>query len=162
MSNNRKALVEMVSRALSGKGAHAQTKTVFAGLDWKVAGIRPKGVPHSLFQLLNHMVYWQEWVVRWLKGEKPPIPKHASAGWPGSPAPASAREWQRALGAFRSGLDTLARQSRQADLFARRGKLSGLEMLQAIFSHNSYHAGQVVLLRQTLGAWPASSRGLTW
>jgi hypothetical protein len=35
-------------------------------------------------------------------------------------------------------------------------------MLQAIASHNSYHAGQVVALRQILAAWPPPSGGLTW
>ena len=162
MSSDRQALEKIASRALSGKGAHVETKHLFAGLGWKVAGTRPEGVPHSLFQLLNHMTYWQDWVVKWLEGENPPIPKHASGGWPGSPAPASAREWQRAARGFRSGLDRLARQSREADVLATRGKHSRLGMLQAIASHNSYHAGQVVLLRQVLGTWPPPSGGLTW
>jgi hypothetical protein len=35
-------------------------------------------------------------------------------------------------------------------------------MLQTIGSHNSYHAGQVVIVRQALDAWPPPSGGLTW
>jgi hypothetical protein len=35
-------------------------------------------------------------------------------------------------------------------------------MLQTIGAHNSYHLGQVVQLRQMLGAWPPASGGLTW
>jgi len=35
-------------------------------------------------------------------------------------------------------------------------------MLQAIASHTSYHAGQVVLVRQMLGTWPPPSGGVTW
>jgi hypothetical protein len=31
-------------------------------------------------------------------------------------------------------------------------------MLQTAASHNSYHAGQIVILRQMLGAWPASRK----
>jgi uncharacterized damage-inducible protein DinB len=162
MSSNRKILERTVGNALSGKGAHVQTKNLFAGLDWKVAGARPEGVPHSLFQLLNHMSYWQHWVVKWLDGEEPPVPKHASGSWPGSPGPASAKEWQRAVRSFRSGLQKLDRRSRDADLLAARGKHSRLGMLQAIASHNSYHVGQAVLLRQMLGTWPPPSGGLTW
>jgi uncharacterized damage-inducible protein DinB len=162
MSSDRQVLEKIASRALSGKGAHVETKNLFAGLDWKVVGTRPEGVPHSLFQLLNHLTYWKDWVVKWLDGENPPIPKHASGGWPGSPTPASAREWQRAARGFRSGLDRLARQSREADLLATRGKHSRLGMLQTIASHNSYHLGQAVLLRQMLGTWPPPSGGLTW
>jgi uncharacterized damage-inducible protein DinB len=162
MSTDGKILEKTVGNALSGKGAHADTKNLFAGLEWKATGTRPEGVPHSIFQLLNHMSYWQDWVVKWLDGENPPIPQHASGGWPGSQAPASAKEWQRAVRGFRSGLDGLARRSREADLLTKRGKHSRLGMLQAIASHNSYHAGQVVVLRQVLGSWPPPSGGVTW
>jgi uncharacterized damage-inducible protein DinB len=162
MSTDRKILEKMIGNALSGKGAHVATKDLFAGLNWKLAGTRPEGAPHSAFQLLNHMAFWQDWVVKWLDGESPAIPKHAAGSWPGSPSPVDAKEWQGAVRGFRGGLDKLARQSRQADLLTRRGKNTRLGMLQAIASHNSYHAGQVVVLRQLVGAWPPPSGGVTW
>lgn len=162
MSADHKPLEKTIGNALSGKGAHVATKDLFSGLNWKRAGKRPEGAPHSIFQLLNHMVFWQDWVVKWLDGESPAIPRHASGGWPGNPSPADAKEWQGALQGFRSGLEKLSRQSRQADLLTRRGKNSRLGMLQTIASHNSYHAGQVVVLRQVLGAWPPPSGGVTW
>jgi len=162
MSNERKILEQTVGNALSGKGAHVATKNLFAGLNCKVAGTQLEGAPHSVFQLLNHMAYWQDWVVKWLDGGNPEVPAHASGGWPGSPTPGGAREWQQAVRGFRSGLQKLDQQSRQADLLAMRGEHSRLGMLQAIAAHNSYHAGQVVILRQILGAWPPPSGGVTW
>ncbi len=162
MAGSRNTLEKTIGSALSGKGSHVATKTLFAGLGWKAAGARPQGVPHSVFQLLNHMSYWQDWVVKWLDGENPPVPKHASGGWPGSVGPASAKAWQQAVRDFRNGLAKLERQSREADLLTKRGKHSRLGMLQALASHNSYHAGQIVMLRQILGAWPPPSGGLTW
>ena len=162
MSSNSKVLENAVAYALSIEGAHVETRSTFERLDWRVAGTRPEGVPHSIYQLLNHMIYWQEWVVKWLDGEKPAIPKHASGSRPGSAGPASPEEWERAAGVFGNGLDELDRRSRDADLFSKLGKKSRLEMLHTIASHNSYHLGQVVLLRQILGAWPPPSGGLTW
>jgi uncharacterized damage-inducible protein DinB len=47
-------------------------------------------------------------------------------------------------------------------LLEKRAKSSPLQMLHAIAAHNSYHLGQVVVLRQMLGAWPPPSGGLTW
>jgi len=35
-------------------------------------------------------------------------------------------------------------------------------MLHTIATHNSYHAGQVALLRQLLRKWPPPSGGVTW
>ena len=162
MKSNRRILEKAAGNALSGTGSHVATKNLFEGLGWKAAGTRPETVPHSIFQLLNHMSYWQDWVVKWLDGETPPIPKHAAGGWPGASAPESAKEWQRAVRGFRSGLVNLDRQSREADLTTVRGKHSRLGMLQAIASHTSYHAGQVVLLRRMLSAWPPPSGGLTY
>ena len=162
MSSSRKILEKIVGNSLSGKGSHVATKNLFAGLDWKVVGARPKGVPHSIFQLLNHISYWQNWVVKWLDGKNPPIPKHASGGWPGSPGPKGSKEWRRAVRGFQSGLKKLDHQAREADLLVTRGKYTRLGMLQAIASHTSYHAGQVVVVRQMLGTWPPPSGGVTW
>jgi DinB superfamily len=162
MNGDRKVLGRVLDRALSGKGAHVGTGDVFAGLTWKAAGSRPRGVPHSAFQLLNHMTYWQDWVVEWLGGHTPRVPKHAAGGWPGPPAPATPGEWQKALGRYRSGLKALERWSRKEDPLAKRGTQTRLEMLQAIASHNSYHVGQVVIMRQMGGTWPPPKGGLTW
>ena len=162
MSSDRKILERTVCRALSGKGFHAEAKNTLEGIDWMTAGTRPDGAPHSVFQLLNHMTYWQEWVVRWLDGEKPAIPKHASGSWPGSTGPKGRKEWEQAVRRFGHGLDEMDRRSRDTDLLSSPGGKSRLEMLQTIASHNSYHLGQVVLLRQMLGVWPPPSGGLTW
>jgi uncharacterized damage-inducible protein DinB len=162
MGCDQRILKNVVGRALSGKGAHVAAARVFSGLDARAAGTRPENVPHSLFQLLNHIVYWQDWVVKWLNGEKPRVPRHASGSWPGSPAPSNATEWQRSVRHFQTGLKELERRSREADLLAGIGKQSRLEMLHAIASHNSYHIGQAVMLRQILGKWPPPSGGLTW
>lgn len=45
-----------MTRALSGKGAHVEIRHAFEGLDLKIAGARPNGAAHSIFQLLNHMI----------------------------------------------------------------------------------------------------------
>jgi len=156
------ALRGTVGKALSGKDAHVEARGVLAGLDWRVAGARPDGAPHSVFQLVSHMTYWQEWVVKWLDGKKPRAPKHASGGWPGGMAPASPQEWERTVRRFGDALEGLEKRSREADLLSKRGKTTRLEMLHVIGSHTSYHVGQVALLRQLLGAWPPPSGGVTW
>ena len=162
MSADGKALEKLARGALSGKGAHVETKDVFAGLDWQAAGSMPRGVPHSLYQLLKHMSYWQDWVVEWLKGNDPAGPRHASGSWPAKAGPSSRRDWDEAVRQFRHGLVELERGCRGVDLSSGRGRKSRLEMLHTIGAHNSYHSGQVAFLRQLLGKWPPPSGGLTW
>ena len=151
-----------LSRALTGEGSHVEAKDVFDGLDWNVAGRQPEGAPHSILQLLNHLIYWQDWVVSWLDGEDPPIPEHAAGSWPGAPRPEDAIAWDQAVQRFVEGLERLISHVREADLFTEGDGKTRLEMLQTIALHNSYHLGQVVLMRQLLGAWPPPSGGLTW
>ena len=161
-SSDDKVLSQIVGRALSGEGAHAATENAFDGLDWKVAAVQPPGVPHSIFELLAHTSYWQDWVLQWLDGKDPAVPKHAAGSWPKKPAPASAEEWKREVRNFCVGLDKLEGRCRKVDLLGAIGKTSRLQMLHAIASHTSYHIGQVVMLRQLLGKWPPPSGGLTW
>ncbi len=162
MKNELEVVEKSILRGLSGEGAHAEAKHAFEGADWEIAGIRPDGVPHSLFQLLNHLIYWQDWVVSWLDGDNPPIPESAADSWPGSVDPANDEVWQEAIARFTDGITGLTRRSKEANLFSKGDRKSQLEMLQTIASHNSYHLGQVVFLRQILGAWPPPSGGLTW
>jgi uncharacterized damage-inducible protein DinB len=100
--------------------------------------------------------------VQWLTGKKPALPKHAGGSWPGENAPQDVEEWREALHQFEQSLQALIRASQEKDLLHKQGTKTRLEMLQTIASHNSYHLGQVVLMRQTLGAWPPPSGGLTW
>ena len=162
MSDDNRIVQKALGNALSGKGAHVATKNLFEGLDWKLAGARPKGAPHSIFELMSHMTYWQNWVVTWLDGGNPVIPEHAAGSWPMKRAPASQEDWASALKSYRSSLEGLERRSRKGDLLAKRGKYTRLGMLHAIASHNSYHLGQAAFLRQMLGAWPPPSGGVTW
>jgi uncharacterized damage-inducible protein DinB len=149
-------------RALSGKGSHVGAGDVCSGLDWKSAGAKPRGAPHSVYEILEHMSYWQDWAVRWFDGEKPAAPRHASGSWPAAAAPSSRPDWDEAVARFRRGLATLERSCRGAGRPSSRGAQRRLEMLHTIAAHNSYHAGQVAFLRQLLGKWPPPSGGVTW
>lgn len=86
MTNDQKVLKKMILHALSGKGAHVAVTDAFARLDWKLTGVQIEGAPHCIFQLLNHMIYWKQWAVKWLAGQKPPLPKDAVGSWSGKAA----------------------------------------------------------------------------
>ena len=122
-------------RALTGKDAHVETGSVLGGMDWKLAGVRPDGAPHSVFQLANYIVYWQEWAVSWLDGKKPRPPRHASGCWPGKERPASRREWERTTRRLEKAVGALRTRARDADLWPRRGRWTPLEILLVIGSH---------------------------
>jgi uncharacterized damage-inducible protein DinB len=120
--------------ALSGRRAHVDGVRALEGLEWRLAGERPGGVPHSVFRTLRHLLYWQDLYLEWLGGGAPAWPEHDPEGWPGEEAPADAAEWET----------------------------TALQAIQAIAAHNSYHLGQIVLIRRMLGAWPPPGGGDSW
>ncbi len=162
MSEPQETVRKTLGDALSGRGAHALTAEIFDGAPWEWAGALPDGSPHSMFQLVNHLVYWQDFALEWLDGAKPETPEHDADSWPLGRAPADLGTWERSVERFKTGLAALERRALECDLFKRLGPKTALEILQIVAAHNSYHAGQVAALRRALGTWPPPGGGLTW
>lgn len=154
----------MLLNGLCGNGSHVAPSSVLEGLDWAMTAERPNGAPHSIWQILNHLIYWQEFCLALLRDEKPAVPEHASDTWPDRNAPTSADEWNNAVKVFLEALRAAEQATEvelKGDISARLGR-SRAEVMGMMIGHNSYHLGQIVLLRQMLESWPPPSGGDTW
>ncbi len=150
------------SDALTGRGAHAETAESLDGLTPEQAGAFVPGSPHTIFQTVNHLIYWHDFALAWLAGDKPATPEHAALSWPGTAVPADEAEWQQAVARFREGLAAFRERVDRGDLTEQVGEKSAVEILQLIANHNSYHIGQIALLRRIQAAWPPPAGGATW
>jgi uncharacterized damage-inducible protein DinB len=162
MSSSEDSLKAMRLQALTGRGAHVLTLDALDSMPWNQAGERPGKAPHSVFEIVNHLVYWQDFSVAWLDGERVATPEHAAQSWPGDMAPQSEQEWSERVGEFERGFKALEERIETLDPFEERGPKTVLEIIQLIASHNSYHIGQISLIRRMLGAWPPPAGGATW
>jgi len=162
MNLDHEMLKKVLSQALSGKDAHIGPACAVEGIGWEHASARADDIPHTIFQLLNHMIYWQDWTIRWLDGGDPPLPEHASLSWPGEACPKNQSDWEQAVENFLNGLEELKRRCQERELSSKHGKWSPLEIFNIIALHNSYHLGQLVFARRMTGAWPPPSGGNTW
>ena len=154
-----------LGHALRGEGAHVEVGAALDGMDWRLAGQRPAGAPHSVFQIVAHMVYWQDVFIQRLTGAHAPTPARAADGWPGGAEPATEGEWLAAVGRFDAGLATVQSLVSVATLdepLPNWNHRTRGEAIAGTASHNSYHLGQIVLLRRMLGAWPPPTGGDTW
>jgi len=167
----------MSSRALTellhGKGAHADPVACVEDLSAELAAREIAGFPHSIGQLVFHMNYWMDYELRRIGGERPAYPEHSSESFSPAPSPASARDWEQMQGRFTkllAGLTALANSSpeemrRQIETgHEGDAKLAGtLEaVLWQMVAHNSYHTGQIAMIRRALGVWPPRGGGDTW
>ena len=167
----------MTSRALTellhGKGAHADPIACVADIPAELAARQIEGFPHSIGQLVFHMNYWMDYELRRIRGERPKYPEHSAESFPASPSPADETEWERLRKRFSKLLadfEILANSSRQEldrqieTVHEGDKKIAGsLEaVLWQMVVHNSYHVGQIALIRRALGAWPPKGGGDTW
>ncbi|MBI4551023.1 MAG: DinB family protein [Candidatus Latescibacteria bacterium] len=161
LSTAAAALVE----ALIGRGAHVESVRALEGMDWKLTGRRLRDAPHTIFQILNHIIFWQDFCLRRLRGEQVQVPPRAEVGWPGPESPHHEDEWKATTATFAEGLQdacTIARGPDLDEVLPAWEQTTRYEALRIIASHNSYHIGQIVLLRRMLGAWPPPGGGDTW
>ena len=168
MSGTR-ALTEL----LRGKGAHVDPVACVEDLSAEIAVRRVDGFPHSVGGLVFHMNYWMDYDLRRIRGERPKYPESNSESFPSEPAPADEREWDRLREEFSTLLNAIAAlaNSSHENLDreiepthpSHRERAASLEaMLWQLMAHNSYHVGQIAIIRRMLGMWPPRSGGDTW
>jgi uncharacterized damage-inducible protein DinB len=167
----------MSSRALTelvrGKGAHADPVACIEDLSPELAARQVDGFPHSIGQLVFHMNYWMDYELRRIRCQRPAYPEHNAESFPSAPSPADAQDWDRLKKDFASLLADFAalvnsspeELQRQIET-VHEGDTKVARTLEAVLwqmvAHNSYHVGQIALIRRTLGAWPPRGGGDTW
>jgi uncharacterized damage-inducible protein DinB len=162
-----------LTELLRGKGAHADPVACVEDLSAELAARHIDGFPHSVGQLIFHMNYWMEYELRRIRGERPVYPEHSSESFPIEPSPVDAGEWDQLrtrmanlLAAFaelaKSSPQELQREIESA--YDGDKKVAGtLEaVLWQMVAHNSYHVGQIAMVRRALGAWPPRGGGDSW
>jgi len=152
------ALRQQVVDLLTAKNAHADLEAAIAKLPSKLRGAKPKGFPHSAWQLLEHIRIANWDILEFSKNAKHASPPWPEGYWPKTEAPPNAAAWDKSVRQVRASMKGMIRlvRSKKIDLFAPIPHGTGQTVLREallIADHNAYHVGQMVLLRRLLGAW---------
>jgi hypothetical protein len=152
------ALREQLLFLLRRGDAHLDFEKAIAGLPPELRGRKPDGVPHSPWRLLEHMRLAQWDILEFTRNPRHVSPPFPEGYWPKGDAPPDAGAWDRSVEAFRA--DLRAMQGLVADpatdLFTPLPHGEGQTVLREallLADHNSYHLGQLVVVRRLLGAW---------
>jgi uncharacterized damage-inducible protein DinB len=155
-----RALRALLANLLDWEDAHVAFDTAVEGIPAESRGARREGVPHSPWQLLEHLRICQNDILEFCRNPGY-VERKFEDYWPRTAAPPTATAWDESIAAFRrdrGALKELALDS-SVDLFSAIPHGSGqtyLRELVLVADHNAYHVGQLVLLRRLLGAWPKS------
>ena len=153
-----KALREHLVNLLSGRDAHIDWKESFKSISPKMRGVRPDGLPYSLWELLEHMRIAQRDILEFSRDAKHVSPEWPKGYWPATPAPPSPAAWDKSMKSFSRDLDQMKKlvANPKTDLFAKIPHGTGQTVLREallVADHNSYHLGQVLTVRRFLGTW---------
>ncbi len=140
-------------------GAHVGFEAAVAAMPAALRGAKPPGVPHSPWQILEHLRIAQWDILEFIRNPRHVSPEFPDGYWPKGDAPPDDAAWNRSVANFQADhRDLLALVTDSAtDLFAPISHGDGQTILREALlaaDHNAYHLGQLVIIRRALGAWP--------
>jgi hypothetical protein len=145
--------------ALAGKGAHVDFEGAIRNFPPALRGVSPEKVPHTGWQLLEHIRITLADILDFCVNPKYKELKWPGEYWPASAAPPDEAAWEQSIAAYRRDMkamrDLVADAGR--DLHSRIPHGDGQTLFREallVIDHNSYHLGQLVFVRQMLGIWP--------
>jgi len=133
--------------------AHIGFDKAVRGFPLHRAGIRPRGLPHSAWELLEHIRLGQEDILRFSQEADYVSPPWPEGYWPESPAPESEKQWTASVRRYRKDLAEFAAMllDPKQDLRRKFPWGEGQTLLRealTIADHTSYHLGQLLLVRK--------------
>ncbi len=148
-----------LARALDWEDAHVGFDAAVRNLPAALRGKRPRGFPHSPWELLEHLRLAQRDLLDFCVNPDYAEGKFPDDYWPKGARPPKAGSWARSVAAFRADREALKRlvSDRKRDLTARIPHGTGQTYLRSVLlviDHGAYHVGQLVAVRQRLGSWP--------
>jgi hypothetical protein len=151
-------LREHLVKLLRGGAAHVDFDSAIKGLPAALRGKRPKGAPHSPWEIIEHLRIANWDILDFSRNKDYVALKWPDDYWPRTPKPPSANAWSKSVRAFRADLETMCAlvSDPSVDLLARIPHGDGQTILREallVADHNAYHLGELVLVRRLLGAW---------
>lgn len=159
-------LRKQLKALLDGGQAHASFEDAIKDVPVKLRGAVPEGLPYSAWQLLEHMRIAQRDILdfsRNMEGGYRPL-KWPDDYWPKEAVPPNATAWQASVTQIRqdrAAFEKLLESVDDAGLIEPFAWGDGQNLLRETFliaSHESYHLGELIVLRRLLGAWKSKKR----
>jgi len=147
---------ELLSHLIE-ENAHAGFDATLKDFPANLRAARPDDLPHSAWQLLEHLRIAQWDIIEYALNPKHKSPDFPDGYWPKSPEPPDAKAWDRSVAAFRADRKKLAAALQNSDIlapipYANNQSLASKTIL--VIDHDAYHLGQLILLRRLLHIWP--------
>lgn len=155
MKNNK--LPDELIDLLNKGNAHVSLDEVLEGIPYERITEQSEGLPYSIWSLVEHLRITQWDIVQFCKN-----PQHQSPGWPDGYWPESKNpseeDWDnciKQIKADRREMEGLINKSSEhlMEPFPHGDGQSLFREALVIADHNSYHTGEIIVLRRLMGLW---------
>lgn len=155
---SEKTVRELLLEQLEGRNAHVDFDQAVQGLTYKQTGIHVEGVPHTIWELIEHIRIAQADILEFCKNPNYEELDWPNDYWPKSSKPDSKEELEASIQAVRDGIEEMRDiiRDEEHDLQVPLSHGSGQTLFREamlIVDHNAYHIGQIVQIRRLLGSW---------
>ncbi len=151
----RRNLLELINGGI----AYVPIEEALERVKPKNRNVRPSAAAHSIWEELEHMRITQEDILRYTLDPAWKSPTWPAGYWPAANIKLTPKMWASTLRRFFAdmhGLKSMVNDPR-LDLTTKIPHGEGRTYLRQILlatEHNTYHTGQIMLLRKLHGDWP--------
>lgn len=156
-------LLRQFANSYDNNGWFVATKNAIANVTAEQAAWKPEGADNSIYELINHLNYYNNAYLQRFKGEDyeykiadndESFDKGEAESWN-----AEAARFDSIMSEWRTLLND-ADDSKLAELAPPYNEVPWSSLIGNIISHNAHHGGQIVLLRKLQGSWD-SGKGVS-
>jgi len=152
---SKEVLIEQHTACYDENNWFVSLKTVLDGVTAEQAAWKPEGADNSVWETVNHLIFWNE---RWLQRYRGELSEPQDVENTGT-FKSEETDWQATLGKlnavmdeWRAKLDTITEEKLESPVNASYQAPWRSPLAQQNI-HNAYHIGQILLLRKLQGSW---------
>jgi hypothetical protein len=159
MSDRNDKFKERLCWLLEAGGAHDAFESMVADIPANKRGARSHGTPYTPWRVLEHMRLAQNDILEYARDPDYESPPYPEGFWPAEEGPGGDDAWQESVRRFKKDNRELRDLIKSADDVEEQiphAQPGHTLLRQALLAadHNSYHLGQMEIVRRLIGEFP--------
>lgn len=151
-------IISNLSELLIKGNAHVSLEVALSGVSFELSGKKIAGLPYSIWQLTDHIRTAQRDILEFSRNATYLSPEWPDGYWSSEIRPESDADWQKCLHQIRSDRDSFIEllSNAQDGIYIPFDHGHGQNLLKealVLADHNSYHTGEIIILRRLLKDW---------
>ncbi len=157
-TDDNNTVIENLVNLLNEGSAHASLDDALENIPFNLLGEKPGDLPYTIWQLAEHIRIAQWDILEFSRDAKHVSPMWPDGYWPSETKPESKALWQKCTLQIINDRKTFIGLLKNAgnNLYKPFDHGDGQSLLKealVLADHNSYHTGEIIIVRRLLGAW---------